>query len=99
MFISLTSGSFLLVLILYKYMKTRRLAAGGSRRGRWWASEQSKSQGSQDIGSHYTRATGNLTTRSSIYDRALITRFSIGFVVNAYVLCFVLVISINLTPC
>ena len=82
-FLTLSMGSVLLILILYKYMKTRRLATGGSRRGAWWASRDSKSQQSRDVGSNYTPGTANLSTRSSIYDRALITRFSIGFVVLA----------------
>ena len=84
-FISLMTGSVLLILTLVRYVKTRRLAAGGSRRGRWWASDSAKSQASQDIGSHYTRGTENLSTRSSIYDRALLIRFTIGFSVMSYV--------------
>ncbi|CZT44969.1 uncharacterized protein RSE6_05232 [Rhynchosporium secalis] len=89
-FTSLSLGSILLVLILYKYMKTRRLVAGpAARRGRWWASNGSKSRSNDDSG--YAAGTvetgvssgGGPNTRRSIYDRALVTRFSIGFVVLA----------------
>ncbi|CAL3967470.1 unnamed protein product [Diplocarpon coronariae] len=86
MFTSLSIGSILLILILYKYMKTRRLVAGHShQRGRWWASEKSNSR--SGIDSHATGpadsgVTGvNSIVRKSIYDRALIIRFTIGFVV------------------
>ncbi|KAK0106940.1 hypothetical protein ONS95_003655 [Cadophora gregata] len=88
MFTSLSMGSILLVLILYKYMKTRRLVAGHSqRRGRWWASDGSKSRTDESAyaeGTVDTAISGTLSsTRRSIYDRALITRFTIGFVILA----------------
>jgi hypothetical protein len=83
-FSSLSMGSILLVLILYKYMKTRRLVSGYSKRGRWWASDD-RSQ--QDIGANYTAdtMTSGVTssTRRSIYDKALMTRFTLGFVIMA----------------
>jgi hypothetical protein len=83
-FSSLSMGSVLLVLILYKYMKTRRLVAGYGKRGRWWASDD-RSQ--QDVGTNYTAdtMTSGMTssTRRSIYDRALMTRFTLGFVIMA----------------
>jgi hypothetical protein len=77
-------GSILLLLILYKYMKTRRLVAGYGKRGRWWASDD-RSQ--RDVGADYTAdtvASGvTSSTRRSIYDKALITRFTLGFVIMA----------------
>ncbi|KAG4434667.1 hypothetical protein IFR05_009842 [Cadophora sp. M221] len=88
MFTSLSFGSVLLVLILYKYMKTRRLVAGHSqRRGRWWASDGSKSRTDDSgyaPGTIETGVSGTVSsTRRSIYDRALVTRFTIGFVILA----------------
>ena len=83
---SLIVGSVLLVFILYKYMKTRRLVAGSGRVGKWWASGGSKqsSNPSQGGGASGTAASGTASsTRGSIYDRALVTRFTIGFVVLA----------------
>ena len=85
---SLTVGSVLLVLILYKYMKTRRLVAGNSHIGRWWASGSSKQSNSRsrDVGTSGTVESGITShTRRSIYDRALVTRFTIGFAVLALV--------------
>lgn len=85
-------GSVLLVLILYKYMKTRRLVAGYSQRqGRWWASDGSKSRtdesgyapGTVETGVSGAVSGGGSSTRRSIYDRALVTRFTIGFVILA----------------
>jgi hypothetical protein len=82
--ISMSAGTILLILILYKYMKTRRLVMGSAHRGGWWASGGSKRR-QRDIGaegtieSEITASTG----RSSIYDRALVARFTIGFVILA----------------
>ena len=85
-FTSLTVGAILLVLILYKYVKTRRLVMGHSRRGRWWGSnsKDQSSQGTRDYSQNETVESGVATnTKRSIYDRALLTRFSIGFVILA----------------
>ncbi|CZR61688.1 uncharacterized protein PAC_11585 [Phialocephala subalpina] len=75
----------LLVFILYKYMKTRRLLAGAGRRGGWWASGGSKERSrNRDIGAEGTIESGvTSNTQRSIYDRALVTRFTIGFVILA----------------
>jgi len=74
-------GSILLILILYKYMKTRRLLAGSARREGWFASNEGTSD-SRDATS--TMESGiNSETRRSIYDRALVIRFTIGFVILA----------------
>ncbi len=84
MFFSLSMGSILLILILYKYMKTRRLVSGYGKRGRWWASD-SRSQ--RDVGADYTAETAasgmTSSTRRSIYDKALIIRFTLAFVIMA----------------
>jgi hypothetical protein len=83
---SLAIGSVLLILILYKYMKTRRLLTGPGRRG-WWASGGSKERSRDEfIGTERTIESGvtSVTKRTS-YDRALVTRFTIGFVILAYV--------------
>ncbi|KAF4626181.1 hypothetical protein G7Y89_g11983 [Cudoniella acicularis] len=79
--ISMAIGTVLLILILYKYMKTRRLVAGSNQqRGRWWASGSSKERSQNDIGTNGTMESGiGSNTRRSIYDRALVTRFTIGF--------------------
>lgn len=93
-FTSLSMGSVLLILILKKYMKTRQLVEGYSRRGRWWDSGSSKDRSENrsgnlseiDVVTRYTAETGvTPSTRRSIYDRALLTRFTIGFVILAYV--------------
>jgi hypothetical protein len=80
-------GGVLLVLILYKYVKTRRLVAGYSRRGRWWASSDAskdRSQATRDFSQQATVESGvTSSTRRSIYDRALLVRFSIGFIILA----------------
>lgn len=84
-FASLTAGSVLLVLILFKYMKTRRLTVRNAERSPWWASNQSKSI-SQSTGTNATNETDDTelsSKRQSIYDRALVTRFTIGFVLLA----------------
>ncbi|KAE8448058.1 hypothetical protein EG329_009823 [Mollisiaceae sp. DMI_Dod_QoI] len=86
MFASLSLGSILLILILYKYIKTRRLVAEYSR-GSWWASESSK-DGSENrseyIGaSHGAGSAVTSSVRGSIYDRVLVTRFTIGFIILA----------------
>ncbi|KAH8596385.1 hypothetical protein B0O99DRAFT_593705 [Bisporella sp. PMI_857] len=74
-------GSILLVLILYKYMKTRRLVMGYAKRSAWWASDSETLQ-SQDVeGTAQSGATSQI--RRSIYDRALLTRFTIGFLILA----------------
>ncbi|KAN0108479.1 hypothetical protein V8E51_008221 [Hyaloscypha variabilis] len=87
MFSSLSVGGILLVLILYKYVKTRRLVAGYGRRGRWWASSGSskdRSRATQDFSQQGTIESGVASnTRRSIYDRALLIRFSIGFMILA----------------
>lgn len=83
-FTSLSVGSILLVLMLYKYIKTRRLVSGNHRRGRWWASDGTKSQ-NETVSGNSTVDTYQPTSRKSIYDRALVTRFTIGFVILAYV--------------
>ncbi len=81
-FTSLSVGSILLILILYKYVKSRRLVAGYSRRGHWWASGESSGQ--RDFSQQGTMDSGVVSnTRRSIYDRALLIRFSIGFVILA----------------
>lgn len=81
---SMLVGSILLIFILYKYMKTRRLVAGYANRGGWWASAGSKERRNRDIGADGTAESGvTANTSRSIYDRVLVTRFSIGFVVLA----------------
>lgn len=74
-------GSVLLILILFKYMKTRRLVAG-SQSGGWWASQQESYNQSGNTLENGT-ISPEVTSRRSIYDRALLTRFSIGFVLLA----------------
>ena len=81
--LSMSVGSIMLVLILYKYMRTRRLVVGHGKRGGWWASGGSKER-SRDVGSEGTTdSTLTTATQRSLYDRALVTRFTIGFVILA----------------
>lgn len=62
---------------------------GKAGRGGWWASRSSPHEhSSQDLGSETGNGTlsvseGTVNTRKSIYDRALITRFTVGFVILA----------------
>ncbi|RDW92421.1 hypothetical protein BP5796_01815 [Coleophoma crateriformis] len=90
MFFSLTAGGVLLVMILFKYIKTRRLTMKHSYRSPWWASHNSKSvSSSTGMDASETNATFGTTeseaisARQSTYDRALVTRFTIGFVILA----------------
>ena len=81
-------GGVLLILILYKYVKTRRLVAGGyAKRGHWWASSgtsRDRSQDTRDFNAQGTVESGVTSNSSrSIYDRALLIRFSIGFMILA----------------
>jgi hypothetical protein len=89
-FTSLSMGGVLLILILYKYVKTRRLVAGYSRRGRWWGSSSEtsndRSRATTDFSQQTTVESGvTSSAKRSIYDRALLIRFSIGFTILAYV--------------
>lgn len=95
MLVSLSVGSVLMVLILYKYIRTRRLLFAHETRNGWWRSSGTatatnttgtgKVNGSgSGIGSGIGSGSGNdnyISTRRSLYDRALITRFTIGFVI------------------
>lgn len=92
-FFTLSAGSVLLVLILFKYIKTRRLTMRHAYRSPWWASHDSKSASrSRETDVTETGATVKTTTsepisaRQSTYDRALVTRFTLGFVILALVL-------------
>jgi hypothetical protein len=76
-FLCLTIGCILLFLILYKYMKTRRLLVSYAKRGGWWASE-SETMGSMDAETAM-ESNPNSRKRQSTYDRALLTRFTVGF--------------------
>jgi hypothetical protein len=81
-FTSMSVGSILLIFILYKYVKTRGLVAGFAKRGGWWASGGSKERQARGFGAEgimESDITSN--TRRSIYDRALVVRFTIGFVI------------------
>ncbi|SZF06291.1 unnamed protein product [Blumeria hordei] len=85
MFTSLTLGSVLLVLILYKYMKTRRLLAECNGRGEWWATIDADDlmYRTSTTDSNSSSVSAKISSKKkSIYDRALVTRFTIGFVVN-----------------
>lgn len=65
-------------------MKTRRLATGQAKRGAWWASGASKEIRSQDVGLGGTVKSGvTLGIQRSIYDRALVIRFTVGFIILA----------------
>ncbi|RFU35838.1 hypothetical protein B7463_g477, partial [Scytalidium lignicola] len=79
---SLFGGSILLVLILYKYLCTRRLLARNVKRSGWWAPMGSKGRDNRDVGADGT-VTSSVpsSTQIRIYDHALVTRFTIGFVV------------------
>ncbi|KAF7870550.1 hypothetical protein EAF04_004294 [Stromatinia cepivora] len=85
MLVSLSVGSILMILILYKYIKTRRLLFAHDKRNGWWVSS-----GAATATDTTGTCTGNgsgiandnhKATRRSLYDRALIIRFTIGFVI------------------
>lgn len=72
-----------MVLILYKYIKTRRLLFAHEKRNNWWGSSGTGTA-TDTTGTATGTGTGNnneISTRRSLYDRALITRFTIGFVI------------------
>ncbi|ESZ91386.1 hypothetical protein SBOR_8238 [Sclerotinia borealis F-4128] len=89
MLVSLSLGSILMVLILYKYIKTRRLLFAHEKRNGWWGSSSIATvTDTTGTGTGNGNGTGNgtgngnqISTRQSLYDRALITRFTIGFVI------------------
>ncbi|RKF79329.1 putative glycoside hydrolase [Golovinomyces cichoracearum] len=84
-FVSLTFGSILLVLILFKYIKTRRLVAECYMDDDWWGPSENELLTDRDSKiENYGKVSSKLWSRKrSIYDRALITRFTIGFVIMA----------------
>ncbi|RDL37488.1 uncharacterized protein BP5553_04921 [Venustampulla echinocandica] len=47
---TILGGSILIVLIVYKYLKTRRLFADSDPRGIWWATQESEDRHSVDTG-------------------------------------------------
>ena len=81
--VSLSVSSILAVLMLFKYIRTRRLIARASRKGGGWASGGSTEGGwsGQDNGPEGMMKSGATST----YDIGLLTRFTIGFVFTAYV--------------
>ncbi|TGO52245.1 hypothetical protein BCON_0145g00270 [Botryotinia convoluta] len=88
MLISLSTGSILMVLILYKYIKTRRLLFAHEKRNGWWASSGTATatdttgiSTGTGTGTGQSNANNRKIARRSVYDRALITRFTIGFVI------------------
>ncbi|KAI1006028.1 hypothetical protein K3495_g2192 [Podosphaera aphanis] len=96
MFISLSLGSILTALVLFKYIRTRRLIAGHTSRGDWWGPSEIDSLSYNDdfsegsINDSSSIKEGSIfrskifnRMRHSIYDRALITRFTICFVIMA----------------
>lgn len=83
-FLSLGMGSILLILILYQYIKTRRLIAETCNRGSWWGPGESElAIDPGKVSGNYGRVSSFKiwSRKESIYDRALITRFTIGFVI------------------
>ncbi|APA11922.1 hypothetical protein sscle_08g066920 [Sclerotinia sclerotiorum 1980 UF-70] len=83
MLVSLSIGSILMILILYKYIKTRRLLFAHDKRNGWWGSSGAATA-TDTTGTCTVNGSGNdncKASRRSLYDRALITRFTIGFVI------------------
>ncbi|EPQ61896.1 hypothetical protein BGT96224_4631, partial [Blumeria graminis f. sp. tritici 96224] len=99
MFTSLTLGSVLLVLILFKYIKTRRLLAECNGRGEWWATIDADDlmYRTSTTDSNSSSVSAKISSKKkSIYDRALVTRFTIGFVVmRQVVIIFFTLFQIN----
>ncbi|KAL3424019.1 glycoside hydrolase [Phlyctema vagabunda] len=83
MFFNLTAGGILLAMILYKYIKTRRLTIRHTGHSHWWASCNSKDRSTQPTTGDALEALESPTSHPSVYDRALIIRFSIGFILLA----------------
>ncbi|QSZ36485.1 hypothetical protein DSL72_006365 [Monilinia vaccinii-corymbosi] len=85
MLVCLSIGTILMILILYKYIKTRRLLYAHEKRNEWWGPSATDTTvtGHGDVNDSMN-GTGNGThtsKRRSLYDRALITRFTIGFII------------------
>jgi hypothetical protein len=73
---SMTFGSVFMVLILIKYVKTRRILFSHERRNGWFGSS-----GEMTGVSTGTDATTARANRRAVYDRALIIRFTTGFII------------------
>ncbi|CAD6444337.1 9c1bf90e-de70-4607-976d-dff0b9741d74 [Sclerotinia trifoliorum] len=85
MLVSLSIGSILMILILYKYIKTRRLLFAHDKRNGWWGSSgaatATDTTGTCAVNGSGITNDNSKASRRSLYDRALITRFTIGFVI------------------
>ncbi|KAB8294840.1 hypothetical protein EYC80_006801 [Monilinia laxa] len=105
MLVSLSIGSILMVLILYKYIKTRRLLFEHEKRNGWWGSSGTATASDMIATGHgNANASGSVndigngnhtSTGRSLYDRALITRFTIGFVILLTLEVVLIVFSLN----
>ncbi|RKF65468.1 putative glycoside hydrolase [Erysiphe neolycopersici] len=82
-FYSLSMGSILLILILYKYMETRKLASEHDiQDDDWWTQGTSDLSEKETIIGSYGKISHRLWNRKRYkYDKALVTRFTIGFVI------------------
>ncbi|KAM3075187.1 hypothetical protein ACMFMF_005866 [Clarireedia jacksonii] len=76
MMLSMTFGSVCMVLILTKYVKTRRLLFSHERHNGWFGSSRTMTGVSTG-----TDATAARATRRAVYDRALMIRFTTVFVI------------------
>ncbi|PQE33010.1 glycoside hydrolase protein [Rutstroemia sp. NJR-2017a WRK4] len=94
MMASMTFGSIFMVLILVKYVKTRRILFSHERRNGWFGSS-----GEVTGVSTGTDATTARANRRAVYDRALIVRFTTGFIIllvfEAVIIFFTLFSSKN----
>lgn len=84
--VSMLAGVVLMILTLFKYIKTRRLVMGSGQRGGWWASGGSKERRAPTLSVNANVSQSGVTTTSSgvrnaLYDRSLIIRFCIGFTI------------------
>ncbi|KAG9247384.1 hypothetical protein BJ878DRAFT_191332 [Calycina marina] len=99
MFLSLTIGSILLILTLYKYMKTRRLVMGSrsNKLGGWWNPSSGESAAHSQTLESGTARPGAIVSekRRSIYDRALLIRFTIAFLILAVFEVMIIVFSLT----
>lgn len=83
--VSMLAGVVLMILTLFKYIKTRRLVMGSRNRGGWWASGGSKERRAPTISANVNVSQSGVTTssgvRNALYDRSLIIRFCVGFTI------------------
>ncbi|KAI6248011.1 hypothetical protein HI914_03418 [Erysiphe necator] len=85
-FFCLSLGSVLLILILYKYIRTRKVASGYDIKDDWWTSNESDDlSDKENIIESYGKVSYKIWDRKRFtYNKALVTRFTVGFVMMGF---------------